>query len=286
MKKQDLLLKLDIQFFAQTKAEDLLNPEVLATEVAAQLDKAIRFTPYAVTDSTLVGTAGNTITRPKYAYIGAAEDLTEGVPMDTAKLSMTTTQVTVKEAGKAVEITETAIITNVDGTVGEASRQIALSIADKIEIDYLATLNTALLTSAAAPTTATNILKAIDVLDLEDDQDLVLFINPKDYSKLVESLFTAGGAIQNTALTSGQVAQIVGVSNIVRTKRVDEGKGFLQVIGAVEIVKKKEVSIATDTDILARTVVLAGNTHYATNLKNDNGVVKLGVEAAAQTEEP
>lgn len=277
MKQQKLLLNLDIQFFAQTKAQDLLNPEVLAKEVAAQLDKAIRFTPYATTDNTLVGTPGNTITRPKYAYIGAAEDLTEGVAMDTAKLSMTTKAVTVKETGKAVEITETAIITNVDGTVAEASRQIGLAIADKIEIDYLASLETAVLKSAEAPTSASNILKAIDVLNSEDDQDLVLFINPKDYSKLVESLFTAGGAIQNTALTSGQVAQIVGVSNIVRTKRVDEGKGYLQVTGAVEIVKKKAVSIATDTDILARTVVLAGNMHYATNLKNDNGVVKLGV---------
>lgn len=279
MKQQELLLDLDIQFFAQTVAEDLLNPQVLAKEVAGQLDKAIRFTPYATVDTTLVGTPGNTITRPKYAYIGAAADLTEGVPMDTAKLSMTTKPVTVKETGKAVEITETAIITNVDGTVAEASRQIALAIADKIEIDYLASLNTAVLTSAEAPTSATNILKAIDVLNSEDDQELALFINPKDYSKLVESLFTAGGAVQNTALTSGQVAQIVGVSNIVRTKRVDEGKGFLQVVGAVEIVKKKDVEIRTDSDILARTVVLAGNVHYATNLKNDNGVVKLGVTA-------
>lgn len=270
------LVKLNIQFFAQTKAVDLLNPEVLAQEVAGQLEKAIRFTPYATTDNTLVGTPGNTITRPKYAYIGAAEDLTEGVAMDTAKLSMTTTQVTVKETGKAVEITETAIITNVDGTVGEASRQIALAIADKIEIDYLTSLGTSLLKTALTPTSASNILKAIDVLDSEDDQELVLFINPKDYSKLVESLFTAGGAVAQTALTTGQVAQVVGVKAIVRTKRVDEGKGFLQVFGAVEIIKKKDVAIATDTDILARTVVLAGNTHYSTNLKNDNGVVKFG----------
>lgn len=270
-------LKLNIQFFAQTKATDLINPEVLAKEVAGKLDKAIRFTPYAVVDNTLVGQPGDTITRPKYAYIGAAEDLTEGVPMDTAKLSMTTTTVTVKETGKAVEITEKAIITNVNGTVAEASNQIALAIADKVEIDYLASLNTSLLTTTVAPTSASNILKAIDVLNFEDDQQLALFINPKDYTKLVESLFAAGGAVQNVALTKGQVAEIVGVSDIVRTKRVDEGKGFLQVFGAVEIVKKKDVAIDTDGDILARTVVLAGNTYYATNLKNDNGVVKFGI---------
>lgn len=270
-------LKLNIQFFAQTKAGDLINPEVLAKEVAGKLDKAIRFTPYAVVDNTLVGQPGDTITRPKYAYIGAAEDLKEGVPMDTAKLSMTTTDVTVKETGKAVEITEKAIITNVDGTVAEASNQIAMSIADKVEIDYLASLNTGVLKTSTTPVSASNILDAIDLFNSEDDQEIVLFINPKDYTKLVKSLFNAGGDVQTTAITKGAVAEIVGVKDIVRTKRVDEGKGFLQVFGAVEIVKKKDVAIASDHDILARTVVLAGNYHYTTNLKNDNGVVKFGI---------
>ena len=36
--------------------------------------------------------------------------------MDTTQMSMTTTKVTVKETGKAVEVTQTAIITNVNGT--------------------------------------------------------------------------------------------------------------------------------------------------------------------------
>lgn len=275
MKK--FLLDLDIQFFAKTLAEDLINPQVLADTVAGELDKALRFTPYATVDNTLVGTPGNTITRPKYAYIGAAEDLKEGVAMEPTAMSMTTTPVTVKETGKAIEVTQTAIITNVDGTIQEGARQIGLAIADKIEIDFVASAYTSLLSIAETATSPSNILKAIDVLNTEDDQNLVLFINPKDYSKLLETLFAVGGQIQQTALASGQVAQLVGVANIVRTKRVDEGKGFLQIVGAIEIVKKKEVEIATDTDILARTIVLAGNTHYATNLKNDNGVVKFGI---------
>ncbi len=124
---------------AMTKAIDLINPEVMADAIAAELENKIRFAPYARIDNTLVGQpGGDTITRPRYAYIGPAEDLQEGIPMDTSKLSMTTTTVTVKEAGKAVEITETAILTNVDGTLAEANNQIGLSIADKLEIDYLA----------------------------------------------------------------------------------------------------------------------------------------------------
>lgn len=281
------LLKLDIQYFAQTKAADLVDPEVMALAVSGKLTNAIKFRPYANIDTTLVGNPGSTITRPKYGYVGAAEDLQEGVPMDTAKMSMTTTQVTVKETGKAIEITETAIITNVGGTVGEAERQLALSMADKVETEYVAALETALQTVAGSPTTAAKILEGIAVFNAESDLNLVLFINPKDYTKLVASLLTAGGTTQERAITTGQVAELVGVKAIERTRRVEEGKGYLQVYAtqepedsedqssAMEIVMKKDVAINRDGDILARTVVVAANAHYVVNLKNDAGVVKF-----------
>lgn len=270
-----LPLKLNIQFFAQTKAADLINPEVLADAISAELPATIRFTPYAVTDNTLTGQPGDTITRPKYGYVGPAEDLTEGVPMDTSKMSMTTTQVTVKEAGKAIEVTEKAVITNVTGTLEEAKKQLTKAMADKVEIDYLATLGTSLLTSTAGAETPGAILDAIDVFGDEDEQSLVLFVHPKDYTKLVKNLFAVGGSTQETAVTKAQVSELVGVKDIVKTKRLAEGTSYLQKFGAVEIVNKKKVNLETDYDILARTHVLAANAHYTTNLRDDNGVVKI-----------
>lgn len=287
MNKFKLLLELDIQYFAQTKAADLVDPEVMAVAVSGKLENAIKFRNYADIDRTLVGVPGSTITRPKYGYVGPAVDLQEGVPMDTSKMSMTTTQVTVKETGKAIEVTETAIITNVGGTVGEAERQLALAMADKVETEYIATLETALQTVAGSPTTAAKILEGIAVFNSESDLNLVLFINPKDYTKLVGSLLTAGGATQERAITTGQVAELVGVNAIERTRRVAEGKGYLQVYAtqepdqsedqssAMEIVMKKDVAVNRDGDILARTVVIAANSHYTVNLKNDAGVVKF-----------
>lgn len=277
MKKSFKPLKLNIQFFAAgpTKALDLVNPEVMAAAISATLDKAIRFAPYATIDNTLKGVPGDTITRPKYAYIGPAEDLTEGVPMDTSKMTMSTTTVTVKEAGKAVSITEKAILVNVNGTVAEAENQLKLAMADKMDIDYLATLEKSLLTAPGSPTSIDSILAAIDVFNLEDDKDMVLFINNKDYTKLVKSLFNVGGAVQQTAITKAQVAELVGIKDIVKTKRVAEGKGYLQLFGAVEIVRKKDISAEKDYDILAREVVVATNAYYTTNLFNDNGVVKF-----------
>ncbi len=256
---------------AMTKAIDLINPEVMADAIAAELENKIRFAPYARIDNTLVGQpGGDTITRPRYAYIGPAEDLQEGIPMDTSKLSMTTTTVTVKEAGKAVEITETAILTNVDGTLAEANNQIGLSIADKLEIDYLASLGETQLTFDGTATTADNIIDAIALFNDEDEEEYILFINPADYTALYKEM-----VVGNTFLSMAQLAELLGLKDIVRTRRVAEGTSYIQKQGAVEIVYKKRPEIKADDDILARTVVLAGNTFYVTNLYNEGGVVKL-----------
>ncbi len=254
----------------QTKAADLLNPEVLADIVSGKLPNAIRFAPYAKVDSTLEGVAGDTITRPVYGYVGPADELQEGVPMDPAKLSVTTTQVTVKEAGKAIEVTEKAIITNVSGTMDEAANQITLAIADKLDIDYLATLGTSLLSYDGTATTANNIIDAIALFNDEDDQEYILFQNPKDYTALYKSLVDG-----NTFLSQAQIAEMVGVKEIVKTNRLAQGTSYIQKVGAVEIVYKKRPKIESDHDILARTFVLAGNHYYTTNLFNANGVVKL-----------
>lgn len=262
---------------AQTKASDLVNPEVMADAISAKLPKAIRFAPFARLDDTLVGQPGDTITRPKYAYIGAAEDLEEGVPMDPAKLSMTTTQVTVKEAGRAVEVSERAILTNLNGTVEEAEGQILKSLADKVEIDYLSALESTLLSFNGEATSANSILDAVGVLDDEDEEDYILFINNKDYTKLVKSLFSAGGEVAQTALTKAQVSELVGVRDIVKSKRLPEGEAYIQKQGAVEIVLKRGVNVNKDGDILTRTVVMAGNQYYTVNLYNEAGVVKIKV---------
>ncbi|MGZ2591173.1 N4-gp56 family major capsid protein [Staphylococcus borealis] len=264
---------------AQTKAQHLIDPEVLVDEINGQMDNAIRFTPYADVDNTLKGQPGDTITRPKYAYIGPADDLQEGVAMDTTQMSMTTTQVTVKETGKAVEVTETAVITNINGTLKEASRQLAMAIADKVEIDYVAELGTTKLSASVQPN-ASGILDAIEVFNSEDEDNYVLHVNPKDYNKLVKSLFSAGGNVQDRAISTGDVAQIVGVSDIVKTKRIPEGTAYLQRKGAMEIVNKKSPAAYTDFDILKRTHILSTNYHYGVNLKDDNGVVKVNFAKA------
>lgn len=57
-----------------TKLANLVNPEVMAPMIAATLPKKIKFTPFAKVDTTLVGQPGDSITVPKFEYIGDADD--------------------------------------------------------------------------------------------------------------------------------------------------------------------------------------------------------------------
>ena len=120
-----------------TTLSNLVNPEVMAQMISASLPKKIKFSKIAKIDHTLAGRSGNTITVPKYAYIGDAEDVAEGVAMGTTVLTASTTQATVKKAGKAVEITDEAVLSGYGDPVGEANNQLLMSIASKIDNDCL-----------------------------------------------------------------------------------------------------------------------------------------------------
>lgn len=120
---------------ATTKLSNLINPEVMAGMISATLPKKIKFSTIARVDTTLQGRAGNTITVPKYAYIGDAVDVAEGEAMDTTVLTATTTEATVKKAGKAVEITDEALLSGYGDPAGQAAMQLGMAIASKIDED-------------------------------------------------------------------------------------------------------------------------------------------------------
>lgn len=256
-----------------TKALDLVNVEVLADTISAELEKGIRFAPHARVEDTLVSEAGLTIKRPRYAYIGAAEDLEEGVPLDPTKMTATETTVTVKEAGKGIEPTYTSILANVDGFMDEAVLQLQKSVSDKIDMDYVATLGETELAHNAAPTSVDAIIDAVELFGDEDEEDYILFINPTDYNALRKSMIDG-----NTFLSQEQLADLLGLKEIVKSKRVEAGTAFVQKDGAVEIVYKRYPTIEKDKDIIKRTIVITINTLYATNLYNEGGVVKISAE--------
>ena len=80
-----------------TRLQNLIDPEVLAPIISAQLPKAIKFSGIAPIDDTLQGQPGSTITVPKYKYIGDAEDVAEGEAIDYTALETESAQYTIKK---------------------------------------------------------------------------------------------------------------------------------------------------------------------------------------------
>lgn len=120
-----------------TKLSGLINPQVMADMVSAKIPSKIVVTPFAAVDNTLEGKPGNTITVPQYAYIGDAEDVAEGVSAGTAQLTANSTDVTVKKAVKALEITDEAKLSGYGDPEAEAVAQLSKAIASKLDADAM-----------------------------------------------------------------------------------------------------------------------------------------------------
>jgi len=267
---------------AQTKLSNLVNPEVMADMISAELPKKIKFAPLARMDDTLVGVPGNTITVPKYAYIGDAEDVAEGVAIGTVVLTASTTQATVKKAGKGVEITDESMLSGYGDPIGEAENQLLLSIASKVDNDAVTALNGATLVHDAttAKISYNAIVDGIDKFGEEDDEVKILFIHPNQKSTIrKDPEFIAN--VPNAFMT-GVIGEIAGCQVVASGKVPEfdntgtlEYHNFIVKEGALDIYLKRDVQVESDRDITLKTTVITADEHYTVVLADDSKVVKL-----------
>ena len=259
---------------ATTKLEHLIDPEVLAQFLDAKLEAAIKLSPLVDVDNTLVGRPGSKITLPAYRYIGDATIIPEGEPIDTTQLAYDTDEVEVKKAGKAVEITDEAILSAYGDPVNQIGKQLLMSMASKIEADLYEEMGKATLTETYAGDFNKEVVaKALVKFGEEIDEPMYLFVNPAEYALLRQDkdfVQIANGA----AVISGHVGQIYGC-NIVVANRVAEGEAFIMKPGALALVMKRNVMVEADRDILKGTNVYVCNEHYAVQLRYDDRVIKI-----------
>ena len=275
----------------QTKLANMVNPEVMADMVSAKLPKLIKFTPLAYVETALQGQPGNTLTVPAWEYAGDATEVGEGQAISPDQLTTKKTTMTIKKAAKGYEITDEALLSGLGDPLGQATYQLGLAIANKIDDDLVAVAKTATQHITETPTTLATIDKALEIFDDEEDARYVAIINPKDASKLktdVAKEWTKGSELGADMVVSGTFGEAGGVQ-IVRSKKVEAGKGFLVKVspsqtqtddankyGAFVILLKRDVAIETDRDILKKTTVITGDEHYGVYLYDPTRVVKFG----------
>lgn len=294
-----------------TRAQDLVVPEVWADAIGPRiLGKAV-LAPLAELDDTLVGQPGDTINMTKYGYIGDAEDLSEGVAMETDRLVATDYPVTIKEVGKAVELTDKAVLTAIGNPNDQARQQIALSVSRKIDSDLRAAAEYEHTNAGGGdpiPTTAPLKLSVNGPLSWNVlTRAFALWGDEYDPSEVAGILVHSAQAIQlmndpnflsadkfgpGAVIMRGQIGAI-GTIPVITSDRatavadVDPGAGtvpgakaILLRKGAIALRYKRRPIVETDRDILRRTNIITTNAHYAAHRTLDHGVIVLTTSVA------
>ncbi|PIC73335.1 N4-gp56 family major capsid protein [Sporosarcina sp. P17b] len=265
---------------AQTKMANMVNPEVLKDMISAKLEKAIRFAPLARIDRTLEGQAGNTVTVPRFEYIGDADDVAEGVAMGTSVLTTSTQQATIKKAGKAVELTDESVLSGYGDPIGEAGKQLRMSIVNKIDNDSLEVLAT---TTLISPTTTKLSVDAVeaaqDIFNDEDQEAMVLICSPKAATQLRKDAaadWTRASDLGDRILITGVFGEVLG-AQVIRSNKLDDKTAYLVKAGALAIYLKRVVEVETDRDILKKTTVISADEHYGVVLEDESKAVKITI---------
>ena len=276
-----------------TKLSSMINPEVMSQMISAKVEKRISVVPFAKVDTTLEGRAGNTITIPVFGYIGDGHDVAEGESIGASELTTTDKQFTVKKIGKGVDLTDEAILSGYGDPVGEANKQLAMAISQKIDQDAIDALYGASLKfdGVANKISYAGIVDAIDKFEEEYNTEKVMFINPKQLSQLRKDTdFTSADKYVNGnyIAVNGEVGKIANCRVVVskRVKEDDTHAGYVNPIvkinfdaeteestSALTIFLKKGVAVETDRDIDKQVNMIRASEHYICALTDESKVV-------------
>lgn len=273
-----------------TKLANLINPEVMADMIREKLVDEIKFTPLAKVDTTLQGRAGDTVTLPKYSYIGDAVDVAEGAKIDITNLSATSTSVKVKKAAKGVAITDEAALSGYGDPIGELTSQLATAIAQKVDNDCMTALNgiKAAMTHDVSATDAISSGVVADALvkfgeDLDGDK--VLLIAPAQLAQIRKDPdYINRSEIATQMVMSGAVGAIWGCEVVVTNKIKAASSKFTNFIvkpEALAIFMKRGVEVETARDIETKTTKMTADEHYAAYLLDESKAIKLVVAQTA-----
>lgn len=261
-----------------TKLNNLINPQVMASFIDAKLVDAIKLAPLAEVGHDLHGVPGNTLTFPVFAYIGDAEDLAEGAEGSISQLTASTTQVTVKKAVKNVELTDEAVLSGLGDPVGQTEKQLLVSLASKVDNDCLEAIRDVSTLTHTGVFGKDYVADALVKFGEDMDETTFIFINAKNYStlrKAEEYVHIANGQ----AIINGQIGTIFGCPVVVSNK-INDTECFFVRRGALGIEVKREVTVETDRNVLAKKTLISADSHYVAYVKDASKVIKGTISPA------
>jgi N4-gp56 family major capsid protein len=272
-----------------TKLANLINPQVLADMIDGKLVDLMRFAPLATIDRTLQGRPGNTITLPSFGYITDAVTVAEGADIPINQLTTSSTPVTIHKIGNGVQITDEAVLSGFGDPVGEATKQLTLSIASQVDNEFLGVLNAIsspmVHTAATAGTLAfADVADALELFgeDVEDGSARVLLISPKQYTGLRKTPgWLPASDISADLAIKGSVGMVQGCQVIVSNKLKEASSkenAYIVKAGALRLFMKRGVLVESDRDIINKSTVITADSHFAPYLYDASKAIKIVVK--------
>jgi N4-gp56 family major capsid protein len=269
----------------ETKLSSIINPQVLADMIETKLVNAMKFTPICKVDNTLVGRAGDTVTLPRYAYIGDADDVAELEDIGIAELTATTQAVQVKKVGKGATISDEAVLSGYGDPIGEIGNQLLTSIASKVDNDVLAALDNATLVHPVVSVTPNEVNNALVKLGEDFEGDKYLFVSPSTYAALRDaSDWIPASEIAAGAVLRGTVGMIYGCYVVITNKIATTDTAYIVKPGAVALFMKRGTQVESDRNIVNKSTTFTADKHYAVYLYDSSKVVKLGAAELIELE--
>lgn len=273
---------------ANTINTNVIVPEVYASLVREKVAGKCKIAQFLVNLGDLHGKVGETLTMPKWAYIGDAKDWDINTPMDVTKMKQTSTTATIKAiAAPAVEVADYDNEVELGNAIEEAANQQAEGISRKYDTDAIAcALESPLKYKLATKNTVTQD-ELIAMLGLYgDDRDSADFDAIVIHSAFAPSFYKMDMFVKrdltmatdgNGVAVNGCIGYFLNIPVILSDRLYDSSntEGFILMMkkNAISIIPKENPFAETARDASLRRTTIYLSQFYAMSLTDDEAVV-------------
>ena len=162
-----------------------------------------------------------------------------------------------------------------------------MAVSSKVDNDVMDALGTTKLAYTAGTTwNLDTISGALDIFNDEDEEAVVLVMNPLDASALRKSVandWDRASDMGDDVILRGTYGGVLG-AQVIRSRKLPEGTAYLVKQGALAIYLKRAVAVESDRDITRKVTIITADEHYGTHLYDESKAVKIEVTAGGGAE--
>lgn len=276
-----------------TYSDNMIIPEVFGDMAQAQFEGKVRVagSPAVKEDSTLEGQPGETIHFPKWGALSELDDLDEKTDIKPEQLTTKDSTATIKEAGKAVTITDRSRLVGMGDPEAEAQRQFGILSARKVDADLITAAQDTKdgkphqVTVGETPTFGWDaIVEAIDPFgdEWEPEDFAGIYINSAQRAEAFrDDQFINASKLgdSDTPVRRGQLGVIGGLP-VFTTNRIEAGKFLVLKNESLGLLYKQRPLVETERSALGRKTHVVTTLHYAVKRLTDKGVAVATLGAA------